>query len=694
MSSQDEAALPKAYQNVKAAREATKTVRTLGGSAVKFSSSVGNFKTINDNRTLRANHRHCYGKKANISASFTFENLTCNTCTSRGEHSVLRREVEGTDALDDSPVCFILSDQCFPPVLPAEGDGECCKILLIEDGTLLELIDAFLDLTKGFTVPAGSVVVLASASYLASVGTATYAAEYVAVRRRLVGVMGGGIELTHGLPILLSGTEDGALIRSLVDLEHWLGLTHNTRDISRARRTLFTHILGRDIFTEHADGGTGTPKATVRPGTDTPEAAVRAGTPEASVHHPMRFSLPTNLHGTEYDTFMSPGYVLPCSVPPCSQQAEREILEALITDLNENYMTSLATEFCTSREGQSGSCEDETDSINGTRIILVGASHASRLAGALKELGAEVADLSVPGWRVTADNVESCCELLKEELKDEWEGETIVLYQLFDNTSFYAIGSDGSATLPVRSRVDGKYHIKGALGMVDRDTFKQDFSNAVPLLRAGGLNKKILLSPLIRYAVSNCCDAADHCTNRGTGLNAVLASGLDNLETWLDDLTYLKRIRNFCVINPNNYFIPDTEGVTRQDTRSFKLYWKDGPVHMTGTGYNKLAQSIVDSLQEVTFKRAYSSSDSSTQKPSSTPRPAGGRGRGKFPVDWAARRQDWVNHSDTVVHRAHSETPRGGRGAMRGQRGRGAPRGPWRGGYRGRVSKKAFYKPY
>jgi hypothetical protein len=94
----------------------------------------------------------------------------------------------------------------------------------------------------------------------------------------------------------------------------------------------------------------------------------------------------------------------------------------------------------------------------------------------------------------------------------------------------------------------------------------------------------------------------DHCTNRGTGLNALLASGLDNLETWLD----LKRIRNFCVINPNNFFTPDTDGITKQDKRSFKLNWKEGPVHMTSTGYGKLAQCIVDSIQVVTFSSSES----------------------------------------------------------------------------------------
>jgi hypothetical protein len=39
-------------------------------------------------------------------------------------------------------------------------------------------------------VPAGSVVVLASASHMARVGTAAYADDFVKARGRLVGVMG------------------------------------------------------------------------------------------------------------------------------------------------------------------------------------------------------------------------------------------------------------------------------------------------------------------------------------------------------------------------------------------------------------------------------------------------------------------------------------------------------------------------
>jgi hypothetical protein len=87
--------------------------------------------------------------------------------------------------------------------------------------------------------------------------------------------------------------------------------------------------------------------------------------------------------------------------------------------------------------------------------------------------------------------------------------------------------------------------------MVERDEFKQQFSAAVPLLRAGGLHKKVSLSPLMRYAIESCCDSAEHCFNRGPALNRELSEGLATLETWIDDQSYLKRICNFLVVNPN-----------------------------------------------------------------------------------------------------------------------------------------------
>jgi hypothetical protein len=60
------------------------------------------------------------------------------------------------------------------------------------------------------------------------------------------------------------------------------------------------------------------------------------------------------------------------------------------------------------------------------------------LAGsnALRAAGTEVADLSEPGWRITAENVASMSDLLKEVLEEEWGGEIVIVFQLFDNSSY------------------------------------------------------------------------------------------------------------------------------------------------------------------------------------------------------------------------------------------------------------------
>jgi hypothetical protein len=73
-------------------------------------------------------------------------------------------------------------------------------------------------------------------------------------------------------------------------------------------------------------------------------------------------------------------------------------------------------------------------------------------------MGAEVADPLVPGWRLNENNMEASCELLQENSEEDCEGETIVLYQLFDNTSFFAIGTDGTDSLPTCSLEDRKRH--------------------------------------------------------------------------------------------------------------------------------------------------------------------------------------------------------------------------------------------
>jgi hypothetical protein len=53
------------------------------------------------------------------------------------------------------------------------------------------------------------------------------------------------------------------------------------------------------------------------------------------------------------------------------------------------------------------------------------------------------------------------------------------------------------------------------------------------------------------------------------------------------------------VVNPNDIITPD--GAKIKDTRTFKMNWRS--VHMTSTGYEKLARGIVEDLASAAFKR-------------------------------------------------------------------------------------------
>jgi hypothetical protein len=418
--------LPCAYYNVRAARAEAGTVRPLTGSEVHIKNDLGSFLNNGDERVTLANHRHCFSTKTNLSTSFEIDTMICNTCTGKGKHKVLRRETERPDTVDESPLCFVLSDQCCPPVLPPEDEGDCFKFIRIEDGGVMELVSAFIEMTKGFVIPAGTVLVLFSSSHLSRIGTESYAAEFDMAKMKLSKVMGDGIVLLHGFPVLYNTTHNMALIRSILDLEHWISNVHKGRDIARVRHHVIKLSLGMQINQFSAGGCDGLPGAT--------SDGQSVGSPGAPTFYPMRMMLPSLQKYSEKICFESPVYV---SVPQCTEPIndtdEGLIFELLAEVLNESFMTELAKEFNTDRER--GADEAGTDSaLDGKRFILIGASHASRLANALEELGATILDISVPGWKITESSVEDMKGELSSVLGEEFSGETFIIYQLYDNS--------------------------------------------------------------------------------------------------------------------------------------------------------------------------------------------------------------------------------------------------------------------
>jgi hypothetical protein len=146
------------------------------------------------------------------SASFDPVSGRCYTCLN-GDH-------RAWVARDGGPICVVLSDQHFPPNIPADSAGECLRILRLENGTLSELADELLRLVPKEGVPKGSVVLFGSTAYLSVVSAEKYAAEWAKNRNWLLERLGEVIILP-GIPLTSSGVTDRCALRGLLDISAW-----------------------------------------------------------------------------------------------------------------------------------------------------------------------------------------------------------------------------------------------------------------------------------------------------------------------------------------------------------------------------------------------------------------------------------------------------------------------------------------
>jgi hypothetical protein len=116
----------------------------------------------------------------------------------------------------------VLCDQNFPAVLPSV-ENHCLSIMRLDTGTIEELIDLFLKISKNITVPEGTVILVGSISLLARVGVYGYSSACINAKRRLTGAIKGVVVIPFIPPPSLGGCNDTEVIRSVIDTSIWLG---------------------------------------------------------------------------------------------------------------------------------------------------------------------------------------------------------------------------------------------------------------------------------------------------------------------------------------------------------------------------------------------------------------------------------------------------------------------------------------
>ena len=100
-------------------------------------------------------------------------------------------------------------------------------VIRAEDGLLSDLESIFRDVFRNFCrpegfLPAGSVIMIGSASHVSLLGLPSYADDYVRVNNSIIVSCGPGVTVCPRVMIPLSGVKSTRTIEQLADLDSWI----------------------------------------------------------------------------------------------------------------------------------------------------------------------------------------------------------------------------------------------------------------------------------------------------------------------------------------------------------------------------------------------------------------------------------------------------------------------------------------
>jgi hypothetical protein len=599
------------YRSVSALRKSCLTNPSImqGGRAERETNQIGSFTVKGDGRAALCHFRSVIEKKQNISTSFNPKTLSCGSCPARGEHPV-----GGEGGVRQ---CLVLSDQNFPGCVPVSS-GECLKIIRIENGMLDELVNCFLDLFKGRVLPAGSTVVMFSATHLMMRGLSGYISDMSREMGKLDRIFRGGLLSVPGIPVFLSGCDNRVVTMETIEFGAWAKTTGEPFP-AQTWETLGSQLIS-DSF-----------KGTFR-------------------QEKSKIPLPDAFRNSQRErSWTSGGWASPCGAQPAGIELEKSLIGALTSELNSLYNLGLGSETIHDR------LEDGEQDPPTRRYLFIGGSHAIKEGNAMADRGHEVIICAVSGWRPNKTAVEEMAGKVEEALRELTVNDVIVVH-MYDNIAYMARSEEGG-DLPIRQYVNGEFHVEGELVIAGKDRLYMYFKNTLPLLRLLEGRKVVFLIPLPRYILAGCCNQEDHAPNRSEpGFEDAIRSGLCEVRGFFKDFLFSSNLRGFRLLNPGLC-------VPAADEDGDPLWGDDDPVHPLYNGYERIVDTIekeADSLR------------AGNKRPGDEISPAPKKPRVEVP------RPRWIDQPQPNVMMHGGYTPRGGQPWFRpGFRGRGRV---WRAG--------------
>ena len=631
----DGADFPPEYNTIRTAKAAKLAPSRMGGlfglgrveSGARLGFGEGGLAGGDDGRALLAQNYHCAGLGLNVSFSVKkptvagVDDLSCLACAAPHTHT--GRMGEGR------PVAIVVADQNFPAVVPAAG-GDCLLVVRVEDGTLAELESVFLDRLRAFlkphgSLPPGSVVLIGSLSHLRACGLQDYADSLVKTYVSLVSKVGPGVDVIPLVAVPLHGLESGAIVRSLMDLDSWL---------------LAVQGGGRTVLPKTRE----TFWSSITEGNRAPAAAMDTQT----------LMMPVGFRNHRKHPVVSDPYDgnTPTTIPPVSEAAEKRIMTALLTELNDIYGLKLDTDPDLSRN-----TSHNAGNSHG-RVILVGGSHMARLAEALQQGGSETRHVGSPGWVATRDSLADAAGQLANLRPTQTD---IIVMDIWSNSAYMGTDEFGLPLRAQKSSVDFKYHIMGNLQAAPKTLFDKIMQDAAPAVAAAGCSKLVFMLPIPRYVQNKCCGSASHVTNFGSeNISSEIYRAMDMASQALVACGGASGADSIGILEIFNGSDLDLHEV--RTTTGEPLWTDTDPVHLSRQAYDEVADAVRALAGDADPGRPRKRPRLESVVPAAPRAARGHQGRVRPPL--------WVS--------GMASRPLGGRGRGAGGWQRGQPTGFWR----------------
>jgi hypothetical protein len=160
---------------------------------------------------------------------------------------------------------------------------------------------------------------------------------------------------------------------------------------------------------------------------------------------------------------------LPLAIDVLSPEQEAELLLALIHELNDKFNLDLSDDIEVADKDWAK--EEAAESKNIKKFIVVGSSHAARLAVALEDVGHYVETITQPGLTLTPETVKNLVHMIEDKVRCA-DPDTCIVYFLYDNNIYLSEAENGEKSLPPKPRGSEVYHVEGKLVTASRDEFK------------------------------------------------------------------------------------------------------------------------------------------------------------------------------------------------------------------------------